>query len=240
MSKKSRFEDCCEPKDCVICQNILTENAHLRCRSHMTSIFDSPIQKVKQEVRRARSKNLQADLTFHQWITALDFFQGNLPNGMIAWCCAYCGRYVGVDLGVDHWNPMSGGGGTTVTNCVPCCLTCNVAKNVLTGDEFFGFLIDAYKSPVASQQYKRAQRYFQLLRQGISIREYLSKENHILDYLEKNADTLPFSETSAEADVQHRIQTLRKLRESDKRIWDGVDVQDYVEITSLRTITEQS
>jgi hypothetical protein len=233
MPRKSRRKDYCDPKDCVVCQNILTDNAQMRCDFHSTSIFDNPIKKVKQENRRARAKNLQADLTFHEWATALEFFNCNLPNGMIAWGCAYCGRYVGDYLGIDHWQPIIAGYGTTVNNCVPCCWVCNVAKNVLDGDTFLGYLIDAFKSPIAEKQYKRVQKYFELLRQGISVRKYMHQENLILDYLEHNRDMSPFTPENTSADLLRKIEILRELRERDKYPWEQVEAQDYVEIADL-------
>ena len=230
MAKKSRLESACDPKDCVLCQNVITDDAHLRCPHHSIFIYDPPIEKVKQENRRARAKNLQGDLSFHQWITALDFFQCNLPNGMIAWGCAYCGRYVDNYLGIDHWQPVSSGYGTTVTNCVPCCWTCNVAINVLDGGTFFDYLINTFKSPIAEKQYKRVQKYFELLEQGISIRHHMHQENKILDYLEHNRDMLLFSSANTGADLLHKIKGQRELHESHKYPWEQVDVQDYVEI----------
>ena len=42
--------------------------------------------------------------------------------------CIYCGR---PSESLDHLHPMSKGGTSTTTNCVPCCLSCNGKKSDL-------------------------------------------------------------------------------------------------------------
>ena len=44
-----------------------------------------------------------------------------------AWlnCCAYCGNHATT---IDHVRPKVKGGDTSLRNCVPACLDCNISK----------------------------------------------------------------------------------------------------------------
>jgi 5-methylcytosine-specific restriction endonuclease McrA len=64
----------------------------------------------------ALKAGLQGDLSLEQWLHTLEFFQ---------WHCAYCG---GVYQVLEHFIPARLHGGTTVTNCVPACRSCNDTK----------------------------------------------------------------------------------------------------------------
>ena len=69
------------------------------------------------QLLRASRLNLPATLTLRQWLDTLEYF---------GWRCAYCGR---VDFAaMDHFVPVTQGGGTTQGNCVPACVSCNSAK----------------------------------------------------------------------------------------------------------------
>jgi 5-methylcytosine-specific restriction endonuclease McrA len=57
-----------------------------------------------------------ATLTCAEWVNILNHFEGK---------CAYCGKN-GDNL--EHFIPLSQGGGTTYNNCVPACQSCNVLK----------------------------------------------------------------------------------------------------------------
>jgi 5-methylcytosine-specific restriction endonuclease McrA len=68
--------------------------------------------------RAARKLGLPGTLTRAQWEYTVNFFQGR---------CAYClEQNYGV---VEHFIPLSQGGGTTFQNCVPACQSCNVLKD---------------------------------------------------------------------------------------------------------------
>jgi 5-methylcytosine-specific restriction endonuclease McrA len=49
------------------------------------------------------------------------------------WRCAYYQEGLGVII--EHFVPLSLGGGTTKTNCVPSCYSCNSQKNNLRPDQ---------------------------------------------------------------------------------------------------------
>lgn len=52
--------------------------------------------------------------------------------------CGYCGQRK--PLTVDHKIPLSRGGGNTIDNIMPACLSCNTRKRNRTDVEFFAFL----------------------------------------------------------------------------------------------------
>lgn len=77
-------------------------------------------KKVDFHVGRARALGLPATLALKEWIDTLDHF---------TWKCAYCetGAY---DV-FEHFVPTFHGGGTTQSNCVPACYSCNTRKRDL-------------------------------------------------------------------------------------------------------------
>jgi len=51
--------------------------------------------------------------------------------------CGYCGqRFAKNELTMDHVQPISKGGGTSWTNCITACKTCNWAKGNKTGPQW--------------------------------------------------------------------------------------------------------
>lgn len=72
---------------------------------------------VQSNIVRAKKRGLVADLTKQQWDELKIAF----------WLrCAYCGHRMRLEL--EHFIPLSKGGGTTVTNMVPACEICNAHK----------------------------------------------------------------------------------------------------------------
>lgn len=79
--------------------------------------------RLEKNLLRAKNAQLPATLTIGQWLATLDYFD---------WKCAYCltGPY---DV-LEHFIPITSDqsspsyGGTTLTNCVPACPSCNLAK----------------------------------------------------------------------------------------------------------------
>ncbi len=66
---------------------------------------------------RAKALNLPANLTAEQWKQTVDHFDNK---------CAYCLKKPYQVL--EHFVPLSKQGGTTVSNCVPACKSCNIRK----------------------------------------------------------------------------------------------------------------
>lgn len=65
---------------------------------------------------RAKQKGARHDLTMEQWQETLEYFDRK---------CAYCSGEYQV---MDHYLPVYIAG-TTVSNCVPACLHCNINKD---------------------------------------------------------------------------------------------------------------
>jgi hypothetical protein len=76
------------------------------------------IQRLRAQLRRAKKANVPASLTLAEWLATLKNFN---------WKCAYCqtGKY----QVLEHYVPISRGGGTTAENCVPACFKCNSEKS---------------------------------------------------------------------------------------------------------------
>ena len=72
---------------------------------------------IDQNKRRAHKLNQIKTLTTNQWRIILGLYSGK---------CAYCGSKKEIQL--DHVIPVSKGGGTTITNVVPACKSCNTSK----------------------------------------------------------------------------------------------------------------
>lgn len=114
-----------------------------------------------QENTRALKRGLVADLTIEQVMMARLYFSVSTQSFIRSEACAYCRQSFAT--GLDHWEPISSGGGSTVKNVLPCCHVCNVMKNALTGDEFLGVMIDGWKSPVAEKAKQEISLYWDLV-----------------------------------------------------------------------------
>ena len=74
-------------------------------------------QKISGQNQRAKQAGARHDLTLEQWLETLEFFHHK---------CAYCGRR---DYEfIEHYFPVHVAG-TTVSNCVPACASCNTLKD---------------------------------------------------------------------------------------------------------------
>ncbi len=70
------------------------------------------VDRVKMQLKYARSYNVPATLTILAWFTILDHFK---------WKCAYCQSKPFQSM--SHLIPQKEGG-TTAENCVPACRSC--------------------------------------------------------------------------------------------------------------------
>ena len=78
--------------------------------------------------RRAKERGLAGTLTTLDWQRTLEFFHNQ---------CAYCGEPAWT---IDHFEPLFLGGGTTHSNCVPSCLSCNGRKASCSSSELESFV----------------------------------------------------------------------------------------------------
>ena len=73
-------------------------------------------QRLYGQNQRAKQAGARHDLTMEQWLETLEYFDHK---------CAYCGGEYEV---IEHYLPIYKAG-TTVSNCVPACLHCNIMKD---------------------------------------------------------------------------------------------------------------
>lgn len=74
--------------------------------------------RLAAHLSRARGRDLPATLTLAEWTRTIADFNG---------LCAYCESAPVVAL--EHFVPISRGGGTTAGNCLPSCLACDDRKS---------------------------------------------------------------------------------------------------------------
>lgn len=108
-------------ENCQIYMNFICDN----CKA-VTGLTNQIMKEegiaVWMNNERAKKKGLRADLTLHEWIgTLLDFH----------WKCAYCPNPYNA---LEHFVPIALDGGTTKSNCVPSCKSCNSHKSYVHPD----------------------------------------------------------------------------------------------------------
>lgn len=112
--------------------------------------------RVYKQRRKARERSLPDTLTHDQWQRALQYFNG---------CCAVCGCQLRDLFGVvvphaDHWIPLASPEcpGTTATNMLPLCNSCNQTKNDIMPRKW---LERKYGKRKAKQILGRIEKYFE-------------------------------------------------------------------------------
>jgi len=90
--------------------------------------------RVHEERRRARKRSSHpAGVSVAEWESLVGEFNG---------CCAYCNQPTENPV-MEHMDPISRGGIHHISNVVPSCARCNMAKRTLTVLEFLtGFRLD--------------------------------------------------------------------------------------------------
>lgn len=78
-----------------------------------------------KHMHKARKAQLLHDLTKRQWDVICEIFEHE---------CAYCDQPLRLEQ--DHFVPLVKGGGYTVSNIVPACLSCNRQKCAATPRDF--------------------------------------------------------------------------------------------------------
>ena len=73
-------------------------------------------ERLRGQNQRAKQAGTRYDLKMSEWQETLEYFDHK---------CAYCGDEYEV---IEHYLPVSIAG-TTVSNCVPACLQCNIMKD---------------------------------------------------------------------------------------------------------------
>ncbi|MBN1286055.1 MAG: HNH endonuclease [Anaerolineae bacterium] len=73
--------------------------------------------RVNRHLQRAHDAGAPASLTLLEWLQTLSDFDGQ---------CAYCRERPFTQM--EHFIPITDGGGTTADNCAPACGVCNRGK----------------------------------------------------------------------------------------------------------------
>lgn len=111
---------------CLSCGTIYLPDPHRlhgrKSSNHLCSDCYKPsrvaeVTRIAHHLKRAREAGTGATLTLPQWTQTLEHFQFH---------CAYCG---GDYECLEHFIPISDGGGTVSSNCVPSCKSCNSIKS---------------------------------------------------------------------------------------------------------------
>lgn len=156
--------------------------------------------RIYSHLRRAEEIGAPATLTLDEWINTILLFQG---------LCAYCRKEPFETL--DHLYPICAGGGTTQSNSVPACVSCNAKKGSKIGDDVSDArnLMEAAEKTLSSlrrnpdvyqDRYKYLGEYIKtpiwtspLLKkrlQNIAKKEYRTLSNQILYILEQHFEQL--------------------------------------------------
>jgi hypothetical protein len=84
--------------------------------ARLTAPSRPPRSGLQSALARARRARLPATLTDAEWARTIAFFRDRCALCSGAWCL------------VEHATPIELGGGTTIGNCLPACVSCNVRK----------------------------------------------------------------------------------------------------------------
>jgi hypothetical protein len=103
---------------CIICgQGAIKDIKHSACKECKLR-YQNVINQINRQRNRAREKGLEATLILYEWLRKLDHYNNR---------CSICQS--GPAQVIEHYIPISKGGGTTTENCDPACIPCNVEKS---------------------------------------------------------------------------------------------------------------
>jgi hypothetical protein len=89
-------------------------------RVYNKKVSKTPKRKFKSYLQSAKARGYEFNLTFNDFMT---FWQED---------CTYCGAAIDT-IGIDRVDSSQG---YVMSNCVPCCSVCNMAKSNMTLDAF--------------------------------------------------------------------------------------------------------
>lgn len=108
------------------------ENIKVYRKLYLQTEIGKEVNRLKEQKRRSRKKNLKSDLTIGQWNETIKNWTDS--NGYIH--CAYCSE-ITVKPEQEHIIPLSKNGEYTKNNIIPICKTCNTSKNNKSLEEFY-------------------------------------------------------------------------------------------------------
>lgn len=130
-------------RTCILCgKSHIVHNTRYQgrlCPDCRTPEREHEYVRVRIALHAARKRGLPATLTLPEWLCILDHFGQR---------CAYC-RHSKFEL-LEHITALNAGGGTTATNCVPACISCNRRKDSrLLADPLPTYKIERVKAELA-------------------------------------------------------------------------------------------
>lgn len=90
---------------------------HMICNHCISPLVAREARRVYGNIYRTKQGGLVSDLTLKEWLQVIHEHDGK---------CFYCGAEF---QELDHVVPVTKGGGTTKSNCVPACKRCNMRKS---------------------------------------------------------------------------------------------------------------
>ena len=153
-------------------------------------------QRLRGQNDRAKQEGARHDLTMEQWLETLEYFDHT---------CAYCGEEYQV---IEHYLPVYIAG-TTVSNCVPACLQCNIMKDKKGHDLSF-------------YQNKNVIQFIES--NGVNIAFHIHKyealkKDYVILYCEGCGDRLDVPGLSIDDAQTYIDQYWLIFRKSDDRLW---------------------
>jgi 5-methylcytosine-specific restriction endonuclease McrA len=104
-------------KRCWVCNAVITwSQSDTACKLHCRSVLYTESYRIARHKEESYRKGRSCNLQLSEWAETLRYYNR---------CCAYC---KGPFESLDHFMPVSQGGGTWVGNVVPACLQCQTAK----------------------------------------------------------------------------------------------------------------
>jgi len=125
----------------------------LKERSRRWSQNNPNAVKAKKQRYRARKRSLPATLTTSEIRYCRTYWDN---------CCAICGRSAGFwnSVALDHWIPVTRGGGTTIGNIIPLCHGVNGCNNSKHNHDPISWLVRKFGQRKANAILKRVNEYF--------------------------------------------------------------------------------
>lgn len=178
------------------------------------------------QLRRARHvaarRGLEATLALNDW---------NRTCADLDYRCAYCGIAVSWGGTIDHFQPMARNGGTTITNCILSCTSCNQSKGACLPETFLAHRPER----LARLRHYLAHRQPGQARQSFWTFHLPKEENHPMNKDTMRSTPHPLSSGSELYVYSDDHQTVLQFRQPSS---DTDPLASCVQIGVLLTATE--
>jgi len=127
---------------CAVCYELMWRKNHPKESRRKTKDFEArhPYRKaIFIANKKAKKYGVLSTLTEIEWIAKVES-----SNFQCYWCPQKLTLERGKHntLSLDHLTPLSRGGSNTIENVVPSCIVCNLAKHMMTADEFVTWIFE--------------------------------------------------------------------------------------------------